>query len=514
MPFVPRICVSLMPDSPLQLKKWLPECREADLVELRLDRWSSETIREFFTAKNSGWQEARRLFPGEFIVTIRSVGQGGYWKEDNDLQTELLRLAIQSGADYVDVEWEEGVSPTSNNLQKFPQDKVILSHHAPEYIDPKHLLLEMCRLKPAVCKLVFPAQSIREAAIPVNLLNTFSRENRALIIHASGEAGSPSRLVGAVRGNAWTYVALSPSRATASGQLTLQEALEAYYLKEKSPNTRIVGLVGHPLRQSKGWKLHNRLMHQKREESEQDMSQTSDFLYLNFPTRDFAEFWDAWQSHLFGLSVTIPFKEEAIRYASRHSAAVTKSGVCNTLIQRNGEWWAFNTDFLALLELLSPYRKQLQQGLIVVGTGATARTALTVARELEIEPLYLVGRNENRLEKLSKLSGAIPYHFSRLPSLSVGGMVQTTPLGMWPDTETAPPVFHLFRKGMVVLDVVYNPPETQLLKRAREAGCLTISGQEMFIRQAAHQFRMFSGRDVTHQEVARVYQHILQEGEE
>ena len=72
-------------------------------------------------------------------------------------------------------------------------------------------------------------------------------------------------------------------------------------------------------------------------------------------------------------------------------------------------------------------------------------------------------------------------------------LIQTTPLGMFPSTEECTILPEMLREGMVVMDVVYNPPETKLLKMAREQGCLTVNGLTMFVYQGAEQFRLWTG---------------------
>lgn len=527
MPSSPRLCVSLMPESIAQLQEWLVRYREADLVELRLDRLQEKSFPEAFTRSSTPWEGLfpryvfarkgnlqQQPFP-KIIVTIRSVSEGGFWRGNPELLWELFQQALQAGADYVDVEWQQ-VGELLSRPGGLPPAQVVLSHHTRErdFTRLKERFQEMLQQPAAVYKLVFQAQELNDAATALRLLETFRASGKKIIIHAMGEAGIPSRLIGAVRGNAWTYVAPEEKAATAPGQITLRQAQHAYFLQEKNHNMRIVGLVGFPIAQSKGWLLHNRLLHRKQQEAQREQFSLHQFLYLNFPARDFASFWTAWEPYLSGLSVTIPHKEQVLPYLKIASPTVEKSGVCNTLIRRRGEWWGFNTDFLALLELLTPYRSSLRQGVLVVGTGATARSALAALQELGIRKLFIAGRNESRGEMLAQKFSARFYPLQDLPQLKIDGLIHTTPLGMWPNTETVPPVLHLLQKNMVVLDVVYNPPETLLLRRAREAGCRTISGREMFLRQAAHQFRMFSGRDVSYQEVASVYREIEQEAEE
>ena len=493
-----KMCVSLLPDSAEQLADWIRQYGEADMFELRLDR---------FPEINFEW--LRRLTDKPLIVTLRLAQEGGFWTGSENERRDIFQQALNAGMDYLDVEWQSAPSLLPL-LSRPPGSGIVLSHHTQttEFEELRDIFDRMLTFDANVYKLVFPAHSLNDNLAALKLLE-YSRSRKAkAVVHASGEAGTVSRLIGALRGNCWTYLAPDARHRTAPGQITLGEAVSYFFLKEKSPASAVVGLVGHPIEQSRGWRLHNLLLHNQKRTSGNGSRSLHDFIYLNFPTADFTAFWEPWKNYLDGLSVTLPHKEKIVPYLEHLSPAVQVSGVCNTVIKRQGHWWGFNTDLHALLELLQPHRQHLQQGVLIIGTGATARSAIAALQQLEIEQIFITGRNIRRGKFLRDIFGIHFLPLNKLEEAKISGIIQTTPVGMFPHGEQIPPGSRLFREGMVVLDVVYNPPLTRFLNIAREKGCTIISGEEMFLRQAAKQFEIFSGCAISLEEVRRAWKQI------
>jgi 3-dehydroquinate dehydratase/shikimate dehydrogenase len=318
-----------------------------------------------------------------------------------------------------------------------------------------------------------------------------------------GELGEPSRILGSVRGNAWTYVALEGEAPTASGQITLGEARNVYFLPEKSVQSSIYGLLGYPTRQSKGKYLHNALY--------KLLPNSNSFLYLNFPTPEATQFWEDWRDSLSGLSITIPHKDTIFKLLDDVSEEARLSGVCNTAIPTNGRWKGYNTDVLALEDILLPHQSDLQFGVLVVGTGATTQSTIAALNRLGVKKIYVIGRNRARVAAITSKFRVKAVTESDFGTLDIGGIIQTTSVGMAPHVDEMPYGSELFRRGMIVLDVVYNPIRTKFIQTAQYEGCITITGDEMFIRQAAHQFRLFTGVDVPIEEVRRVWTSITAE---
>ncbi|MEJ2635393.1 MAG: type I 3-dehydroquinate dehydratase [Calditrichia bacterium] len=497
--------MSLLPRSLSEVHELIPRCKDADLIELRLDH---------FFQINFG--DIRALTDRPLIVTLRVPDEGGFWQGSDEERSGLFQEAIDHGIDFIDVEYAH-ISDILPRLRLTGDTKLILSFHtkSSDVDDLLPVLREMFNTPADVYKLIYTARGLNDNLMLHPLVEFARKKGAKFIFHAMGEAGRNSRLLGALLGNAWTYTSLDNTGETAPGQITLQDARSGYHLDQKTSETGLIGLLGYPVAQSRGWLLHNLLIAGSRQSDLNEEKPGKDFLYLNFPAQDFDGFWKNWQDKIHGLSITIPHKEKVIPYLSGISPSVEASGVCNTAVKHGKHWWGFNTDLLAIQDLLQPYREKLAGGVLVIGTGATARSSIAALRQQNIKNIYVTGRNACRGNFLAGKYKAtfIPSHEVDQLKIEVGAVIQTTPVGMYPNSAALPAGTELLREGMVALDVVYNPPLTRFLEKAQKMDCTVIPGEEMFIRQAAKQFELFSGLPVSVEEVRTAWQKIRKYGE-
>jgi 3-dehydroquinate dehydratase/shikimate dehydrogenase len=223
-----------------------------------------------------------------------------------------------------------------------------------------------------------------------------------------------------------------------------------------------------------------------------------------------------------GYSVTLPHKEEAARLAHHSDPATERTGAANTLIRaKDGTLTAWNTDYQAVVEtlrsnLVSFTGKATSQGpgstgittelppepagilggkaVLVLGAGGIAR-AVAFALRREEALVVISNRTTERAARLSAEVGCRHVEWGARHSLKVDVIVNCTSVGMHPDVDESPMHVSVLKPGMVVFDTVYNPETTLLVKDARSRGCNVITGVELFVRQAALQFRLFTGRD-------------------
>ncbi len=491
-----KLCVSLLPGDTEELKKGLAEAANADIIEIRLDY-----------LPNANLKEIRRLTSRPLIITLRTTREGGYWKGPYKEYLKVIQKAIKAKMDYIDVEWGT-LKKDSDIPAKRHDTRVILSHHTTENDETvlQSTLRDMSRLNADVYKLIFAAETFGDNLKAVRLADEARALNIPFIIHATGEKGQLSRILGALFGNQWTYTALQHGQLTASGQLVWHEAEHFYHLSRKTSRTKLIGLVGNPIYQSKGWRIHNELFHRKFSATR---ASDKDFLYVNFPVDNLREFWNDWKDSIHGVSVTIPYKEKIIKYLNELSTDVRISGVCNTVVKTPSGWKGYNTDLIAMETLLRPHRSLLREGALVVGTGATARSAIAALKRLEVSHIFVVGRNTERGKMLAEKFNVEYLEEDEVHYAGASAVIQTTPVGMVPYTDRYPVGSSLFRRDRLVFDVIYNPPETRFLQIARERGCLTISGLEMFFIQAARQFELFTGEPVTVEEIRDIWKDIM-----
>ena len=261
------------------------------------------------------------------------------------------------------------------------------------------------------------------------------------------------------------------------GLSTLREEID------RDPGLMVCGIAGNPCTHSKSPLLYNRLF----------THFGMNYHYTRFEWPDMGTIIRlASLLPLKGLSVTIPFKSDVMRYldeVDEHAAAI---GAANTVVRCGGRLYGHNTDWLGVR---SPLAHRQGARAVVLGAGGAAAAAVYALRTLDMEVTVLARRPEaarTLAERFRCRWGAL----EEFKGSDADVVVHTTPVGMEPDTRSLIAACALERKT-TVFDLVYTPPETPLLRAAREAGCETIPGTEMFVHQAAEQFRLITGILVT-----------------
>jgi 3-dehydroquinate dehydratase/shikimate dehydrogenase len=162
----------------------------------------------------------------------------------------------------------------------------------------------------------------------------------------------------------------------------------------------------------------------------------------------------------------------------------------NTVWRKAGKWRGTNTDAEGVTAPLGKRIRLAKSSVLLVGNGGAARGAAFALVDAGAK-VSIVGRNPDRVRALAKVCGAEPLLKDQLASRHFDALVHATPLGMFPHVDEC------FFEGRIpadtVFDMVYNPLETVLVKRAREQNKEVVPGMNMFLEQAAHQFEIWTG---------------------
>ncbi len=448
--------------------------RGAELVELRID-WLR-------TAPDLGRLLKHR--PGPVIVTCRRPNDGGRWSGTEEARKMLLRQAIVAGVEYVDLE-----ADIAREIPRYGATKRIISHHdfqrTPDNLEEIHT--ELCRCDPDIVKIVTTAQSPLDN---VRMLKLVAGADVPTIGFCMGEIGVPTRLLCIKYGSPLTYATFSKERILAPGQLSFDEMRTIYHADQINEQTQVYGVVGDPIAHSYSPLIHNAALRHE--------GINAVYLPFRIPAGELPVTLDAYGAlDVRGYSVTIPHKQAAAAYAQFRDPIVEATGAANTLYRDAANaWHAANTDYeaaLASLRLGMEGRDLAGQRVLILGAGGVARAVgLGVCRAGCV--VTLANRNKQRgLELASELGCQIATWENR-GAVESDILINCTPVGMWPEMNATPYAQHWLREGMLVFDTIYNPENTLLLKEARARGCRTVSGVEMFIRQAAAQFECFTGR--------------------
>ncbi|NLL00283.1 MAG: shikimate dehydrogenase [Clostridiales bacterium] len=179
-----------------------------------------------------------------------------------------------------------------------------------------------------------------------------------------------------------------------------------------------------------------------------------------------------------GINVTIPYKERVIPYLNDVDDLAKKIGAVNTIVNTNGSLKGYNTDFYGLLYLFNSNKIKVEhKKCLVLGSGGTAKTAQAVLEKLKAKEIITVSRKPRGSKETS-----YEECYERHNDAQV--IVNTTPVGMYPNMDASPLDLATFIQCIAVIDVIFNPIETRLTKQAKDLGILAVTGLPMLVAQA------------------------------
>ena len=251
----------------------------------------------------------------------------------------------------------------------------------------------------------------------------------------------------------------------------------------KNGHAKIYGVLGNPVGHSLSPAMHNAAFNAL------DISS----FYGAFETTDLKGCIRGMRAlGICGMSVTIPFKTEVMAYLHALDPLAEQIGAVNTIVNREGRLTGYNTDGTGAMKAIEAVMDPSDKRCVLVGAGGTARGIGFMAMKNGMK-LTVSNRSEIRGRALADFLECPFVPLSEIERLDTDVLIQTTPVGMFPREDASPVPAHMFREGMVVMDAVYNPMETKMLKDAHSRGCETIGGLEMFIHQGAQQFQLWTG---------------------
>lgn len=476
------ICVSL---GRTRHKHMIAEFRHlaeqgAELVELRLD----------YIGRSVDLTRLLRDRPCKVVITCRRREDGGRWQKGEQERLMLLRNAIASGVDYVDLEGD-----IAGTIPRYGSTKRIVSHHdfsqTPQNLADLHR--HLASQEADIVKIATMAHTVDDTLRMMDLAKNAQIPTIAICM---GELGVPTRILAGRLGAPFTYATFSVDRRVAPGQLNWREMHDLYRYDSLSPETLLYGVIADPVGHSYSPLIHNAAL----------ASQEIDARYLPFqvPSEDLQQFIEACpELGIRGLSVTIPHKEAALDLMTRAEAAASGIGAINTILFDGCERVGYNTDYRAAMECVSSVFGS-QGGVddqpwggksaLILGAGGVAR-AIAWGLHKKGVAVSITSRTHSRAHALAEWVGGTEIAWERRHEPKVDLLVNCTPVGMHPDLDSTPFLAEALNPETVVFETIYNPERTLLIKDAHQVGCRTISGVEMFVRQAAYQYRLFTGQE-------------------
>ncbi len=208
------------------------------------------------------------------------------------------------------------------------------------------------------------------------------------------------------------------------------------------------------------------------------------------------------QAHPFdGINVTIPYKQDVIPFLKEIDTTAAQIGAVNTIVNRGGDLYGYNTDFSGLEALIRHADITLDgKKVLILGSGGTSNTALAVAKHLKAKSVYKVSR--------SGKDGSLTYAQAATAHTDAEILINTTPCGMFSRDEGMPIDPTLFPQLSGVVDAVYNPLRTAFVLKAKEMGVKAEGGLYMLVMQAVRASEIFTNTTYPTSTVQSVYEKI------
>lgn len=251
-----------------------------------------------------------------------------------------------------------------------------------------------------------------------------------------------------------------------------------------SATTVLFGVFGNPVHHS----LSPAMFHRAFSEA------GIDAVYLAFRIRDIGRAVNAVRElNIRGVSVTIPFKTDVIRFLDEMTPLAKQIGAVNTIFNRDGRLCGSNTDCEGAVNAVKTITDVQGLQVALIGAGGAAR-AIAFGMKTQGARVTIVNRTVEKGEKLAREMDARFRPLRDFNGKDADVIINTTPVGMAPDIDRCPVPEAALHPGQIVMDAIYNPLCTRLLQTAESAGCRTIDGVSMFVRQGALQFETWLGK--------------------
>jgi len=315
-----------------------------------------------------------------------------------------------------------------------------------------------------------------------------------------GEQGIISRVLGVRAGSVFTFAAANPGEQTGPGQVTAQELRNTYRIEQVDQATRVYGVAGDPVAHSLSPVIMNTALRRENVNG----------VYLALHARALPDLLHCVREiPIHGLSITMPYKEEILKYLDNTDSHTTKIGACNTVVRaQDGKLYGFNTDTSGVVRPLEQRITLEKARVLVLGAGGAARAAVFGLKERGCE-VYILNRSVGPAQKLARSAHARLFKRADLKKVSFDVIINATPVGMGTAEES--PLSEKEINARYVFEMIYDPAETRFVQLARARGAEIIPGIEMFVHQAARQFEIWTGKPAPWDEMLRAVHLTIQE---
>ncbi|CAK7340834.1 unnamed protein product [Dovyalis caffra] len=495
------ICAPIMAEAVGQMLVQMKKAKElgADLAEVRVDFLKN------FSPRND-LEVLIKQGPLPTLITYRPKWEGGQYDGDENKRQEALKLAMELGADFIDIELKVGLPTVAQEFYNFIQGnkpekvKIIVSSHnyecTPSIEDIGDLAARILATGADIVKVATTALDITDNA---RMFHTIVHSQVPIIGLVMGERGLMSRVLAPKYGAFLTFGSIEPGVVSAPGQPTIKDLLDLYNLRQIGADTKVHGVIGNPIGHSKSPHLYNAAF----------KSVGFNGIYLPLLVDNVANYISTYSSPDFvGYSYTIPHKEDGLRCCDEVDPIAKEIGAISCMIRRpvDGKLIGYNVDYLGAIAAIeealratngvpassSPLAGKL---FVVIGAGGAGKALAYGAYEKGAR-VIVANRTYGKAKELATKVGGQAITLDELKDFHPEErmiLANTTSVGMKPRIDDTPLPKEALKHYSLVFDAIYTPKLTRLLREAQEAGTTIVYGTEMFINQAFVQFKRFTG---------------------
>ena len=476
-PFADRLCaVIATPTAREALKQIKAAVKYTKTLELRLDWLQSDRERSKLLAA----LRTRKLRGATLLATCRRILGGGKLAGGAEAELYWLTQAREAGCQWCDLEIETLRELPDQCARCYPiPEKLLLSFHDFERTPPLPAQLKHAKHGEAdALKIAVKARTLGDSLRVLRL----AHESQDLVAVPMGEAALPARLLALREGSALAYAPVAA--ATAPGQVSLHDFKRLYRADAATRKTVICGVIGNPIAHSLSPLLHNSGY----------VAAKRDAMFLPFLVEKLGEFVKAIPEFgLRGISVTIPHKQAMMKYLDDCEPMAEQIGAINTVVvSKHGRLRGSNTDYIGVLRALEGKLHLRGARVLIYGAGGSARAAAFAVSGAGAE-VVICARREAAARELARACTAQTIPQRQLASATFELIVNATPVGMHPNQGISP-LAPKELNAAFVMDLIYRPLQTELLRLAARKGIGVISGVEMFLAQGFAQWELFMNR--------------------
>ena len=444
-------------------------------VELRLD------YLEFICYKSL--VKLINKFNYSFIFTLRSKEQGGFFEGSEEQRLSHIEKLLELQPCYIDLEYNVNPNFINKVLTDWPQVTIIRSFHCfavDNCIDSVFSIMKVDY--PCIYKIIMTAENIDAWLKSLQFLRQHQSQLN-LVVHCLGRYGMPSRIIGAIFGNYFSYAASNYNTLHGNNHVlkdlpSIDTMINIYNWPLLNGNTKLYALLGDPVEHSIGDVYHNNYF----------KKHIINAVYIKIAMR-FKELECFLQQagHLgfIGFSITMPLKKKVLAYVNHRGFPDTLAS-CNTLFWQHNSYYGYNTDGCGAIAAIGSQNIQ-KKNILVIGAGGSADAIVdSLSREKEVA-VTVVNRTHATAVQLASKYNFTGFDFAKFICAEIDPI--NIIINTLPNTCILPDAFmkalqYCIAKSIILLNADYSTDNPILHKELLPASVETISGKEMFLQQA------------------------------